>query len=243
MTTHVKPLIGNTELIERRGLTFKIRTGTTDIKAVDEVVQRKAYMRKDAVVFREGDMWLDLGANIGAFTVMAANAGCHVAAFEPERSNIDLIHQNLTLNNLNGKVIVKPFAVTVEGGNAALATCKSERNKYRHTLLTDFHPKWDTIEVPTVSLRSMIEDFRPAGIKMDIEGYEGHLLDSRPDFIGVQFLTFEYDMDYWPDYPDFHRRMDFLREEGFTVYHPAVPAEGKVTFWPAQRTVKCWRES
>lgn len=52
-----------------------------------------------SLLVHPGDVFYDLGANIGHFTVQALNAGAHVIAFEPVPSALLQIpaHKNLTL--------------------------------------------------------------------------------------------------------------------------------------------------
>ena len=45
-----------------------------------------------------GETWADLGANVGAFTCLAASLGAKVYAFEPHPENFQLLEQNVKLN-------------------------------------------------------------------------------------------------------------------------------------------------
>ena len=75
------------------------------------------------------DVLLDVGANVGMYTVYAARQrGAKVYAFEPESQNFALLVKNIVLNKINGRVI--PFC-------AALSDCVSISTLY----LSDF--AWD----------------------------------------------------------------------------------------------------
>ena len=62
--------------------------------------------------FDAADQFVDIGANIGIYTIFAAMlCGCAVAAFEPEAQNFALLNENILRNGLDGRVIAYPIAV------------------------------------------------------------------------------------------------------------------------------------
>ena len=55
--------------------------------------------------FQPGEELLDVGANIGLYSVYAAiQRGCRVTAFEPESQNYALLNRNIHLNHLSDRV-------------------------------------------------------------------------------------------------------------------------------------------
>src|SRR5580658_6921217 len=71
---------------------------------------------------RPGDVFVDIGANIGWYTIVAASiVGCdgHVYAFEPARDNFELAARNLILNDLQN-VTLEQMAVTDRAGTDLL---------------------------------------------------------------------------------------------------------------------------
>src|SRR6266700_1510309 len=55
-------------------------------------------------LLRPGDVFIDIGANIGWYTVMSAltvGRSGHVFAFEPAGDNADLLERNVALNRLD----------------------------------------------------------------------------------------------------------------------------------------------
>lgn len=52
--------------------------------------------------FAPGDVFFDIGANIGLYTLYAAARGARVTAFEPEASNYAELARNLYLNQFDG---------------------------------------------------------------------------------------------------------------------------------------------
>lgn len=58
-------------------ITMHYREGTSDLSAIDEVIGRRSYERKYFQIL-PGETWVDLGGNIGAFTVLASHIGASV---------------------------------------------------------------------------------------------------------------------------------------------------------------------
>lgn len=63
--------------------------------------------------FRPDDVLLDVGANVGIYTIAAAGLfGVRVAAVEPYAPNVRTLRSNVAANGLQDRVLVLPIAVT-----------------------------------------------------------------------------------------------------------------------------------
>ena len=120
-------------------------------------------------LLRPGDTFVDVGANIGYFSVLAA--GCtgssgYVIAFEPEPRNLELLHMNLARNGVRANATVFPLAAYSRPCRMALAT--NEANRGDHVLA----PHADTgLEVRCVRL----DDVLPRSVdvvKIDTQGFD-----------------------------------------------------------------------
>lgn len=62
----------------------------------------------------DGDVFFDIGANVGIFTIYTAKRYNHISvySFEPEYSNLNLLKDNIVHNNLNDKVAIYSLAVS-----------------------------------------------------------------------------------------------------------------------------------
>lgn len=122
---------------------------------------------------RTGDVILDIGANIGYYTLLFARAvgpNGHVFAFEPDPSNLQLLQRNIS-NNGYGNVTICPVAVSDTCGPHRLY--KSRTHGGTHRIYTSTACA-GYIEINSTSLDKWYESYggRISLIKMDIEGAE-----------------------------------------------------------------------
>ncbi|MEQ9329857.1 FkbM family methyltransferase [Thalassobaculum sp.] len=63
--------------------------------------------------FRPDDVLLDIGANVGIYTIAAAGLfGVRVVALEPYGPNLEVLRRNVAINRLSDRVAVLPIAAT-----------------------------------------------------------------------------------------------------------------------------------
>ncbi|PIS35543.1 MAG: hypothetical protein COT36_01830 [Parcubacteria group bacterium CG08_land_8_20_14_0_20_38_56] len=132
---------------------------------------------------KKGDIVVDLGANIGYFTLLAARLvgkGGRVYAFEPEPRNYSYLLKNIQLNSYSNITAIQK-AVSDRDGKARLYMCPYDTG--HHTInqqegIEDYrHGR--TGRVSAVDVESVILDRFMEGredgidvIKMDVEGAE-----------------------------------------------------------------------
>ena len=116
---------------------------------------------------RSGDLFLDVGANIGSFTILASGiVGAATWAFEPDPHTSLALIRNIELNRLTARVIVHQTALGDEDGTIAFTVGQDTTNHVA------------TIADPNVQivtqrrLDSIIGDHQPIMIKVDVEGHE-----------------------------------------------------------------------
>jgi FkbM family methyltransferase len=124
-------------------------------------------------LLRPGDTFVDVGANIGYFSVLAA--GCigstgYLIAFEPEPRNLELLRRNLDRHGVRTNATVFPLAAYSHPCQMALAT--NEANRGDHFLA----PHASTgLRVRCVRL----DDVLPRSvdvIKIDTQGFDHDVL-------------------------------------------------------------------
>ena len=198
-----------------------MRPNTTDDKVIEEVLTKKNEYQSRSTKLGDGfavektDHWLDLGANIGTFLMLAISAGGTVVAVEPEPENIQLLKQNLSTNFPDGAFAVVEAGVAVESGTGTLHLCNTDRNKYRHSMVEG--GTWaygnKSIEVPTVAFTELLSQYpNTNAVKMDIEAMEIFLLESLSSEVLGRFekLVFEYTFDFDSNIPRFYAIIDKL---------------------------------
>lgn len=114
------------------------------------------------------DLFLDVGANIGSYSVLAAGAvGAHVVAFEPIPSTFRHLQRNILLNGLGDKVRCEQIGLS---DRAAVLRFTDGLDTVNHVLADQGRDQG--IAVPVKTLDQAIGDNIPAIIKIDVEGHE-----------------------------------------------------------------------
>jgi FkbM family methyltransferase len=133
-------------------------------------------------LLRKGDVFCDVGANVGSYTVLAMSRGATVHAFEPGPKAINWLRRNLELNAGNGRAYVHQLALCDYCGTAAFISTRDTENR----LAADGDA---TVAVTTLDKATAGE--RPVLIKIDVEnGGQGVLAGASetlqdPDVLAV----------------------------------------------------------
>ena len=104
------PKLGVDAVLElRSGLRFSVRAGTHDLAVLNEAAFLNPYLGAGHVELQPDSIVMDIGANMGDFTMMAA-AKCalgRVYAIEPISEYISVLETNKTLNRLSNVEIIQ----------------------------------------------------------------------------------------------------------------------------------------
>lgn len=118
---------------------------------------------------REGDLFLDVGANIGSYTVLASGAvGAETICFEPVPATYQHLLDNLYLNRLVSRVTPLNVAVDSEVGELEMMADQDTVNR----VVTNEVYLGTKVKVPVVSLDEILDGRVPKLIKIDVEGFE-----------------------------------------------------------------------
>lgn len=103
-----------------KGIKFDLREDyETDPIVVREIWEENVYEVTENH-FNKGGVVIDLGANIGTFSIYAAHFGAIVYAVEPEPHNREALEKNILLNNMNNKIHILPYAISDYKGTAVI---------------------------------------------------------------------------------------------------------------------------
>lgn len=147
-------------------------------------LQNRFHERATTELFKKtvqkGDTVIDLGANLGYFSLLGARlAGKEgkIYAFEPEPKNYQYLLKNIELNNYNITAVQK--AIADENGKAKFYICPYDSG--HHTLnqyegISSYRPvspyaQKEFVEVEVIKLDDLISE-KVDVIKMDVEGSE-----------------------------------------------------------------------
>lgn len=161
------PFVGDTRLLTRRGMTGatgNLYAGLAEFQEMGFVLH----------ALRNGDRFVDVGANVGAYTILASGVcGASSLAFEPIPKTFEALADNIRLNRLEGRVSARNMGVGAEKGELVFS---SDLDTVNHVLASGETAPSKTVAVPMDCLDSLLDDFDPAVIKIDVEGFESQVV-------------------------------------------------------------------
>lgn len=130
---------------------------------------------------RSGDAFIDVGANIGLYTLLGASlVGSEgvVESFEPDPIAFDRLKENITANNLSNVTV---HNVCVGSEQKAIKFIQGYDTINR--IQTSIDSGIATVELPCVRLDQTLENKQYAMMKMDIEGAEPLALEGARELL------------------------------------------------------------
>lgn len=147
---------------------------------------------------RRADSVLELGANVGYFTVQAARAAprTHHVAVEPHPFSVEICRANLALNQVDSVELIHAAAVAGGGVSSTQLLVPAEQLATPTVAFlspgTELPPEMArgvprVIEVPAVDVRRLVEGADV--IKLDVEGQEHALLTACREYLAERRPT------------------------------------------------------
>lgn len=150
-----KFFVNNKEL----GLTGNIYTGLHEFNDMGFLLHN----------LREEDLFIDVGANVGSYTILACAAvGARGYAFEPIPSTYARLVENIRLNHLEERVKCVNQGIGAEQGVIAFT---NDLNTVNHAL-ADGEQTGNVTKVDVTTLDAVLNNESPTMLKIDVEGYE-----------------------------------------------------------------------
>ena len=165
---------------------------------------------------RDGDVVLDLGANVGLFSVLALHQRakfCHCV--EPCPDSVARLREHFSRLGLQDRSNVMPVAIGVEAGTAYIPSVSAVSN----TVNREMQP--GLVPVPMHDAARLIESLKPVPtyLKLDIESHEVVVLRrlmSSPAFATVRTVAVEIMKDE-------EMIASMLRQAGFAIHMLTSP--------------------
>ncbi len=136
--------------------------------------------------FDSNCMLLDIGANIGLYSMYASMKGASVIAIEPESQNYGLLNKNIYLNKLSDKITALNIGFSDKNGleslfipeflaGSALNNMGENLNWKKERFKPDF--KQDVISFTVDSFINTFPQFSPTHLKIDVDGIERKIIE------------------------------------------------------------------
>lgn len=198
----------------RNGLKFRIR------KKFDVALIFLAFIRKDYGKITKNSIVVDIGANIGTFSIFAANSvgNVKVFAYEPMEETYLALKEHVKINNLQQKIT--PY-------NLGISAKKEKRKLYladqaiSHALYQKSEDQ-NYIIINCISIKDIFESNNLEKIdvlKIDCEGAEYEILLNTPiEFLKrINHIRGEFEINKKYKNFDISYLKMFLKENGFKI--------------------------
>jgi FkbM family methyltransferase len=172
-------------------------------------------------VLRPGDLFIDVGANIGTYAIWAGELGAEVIALEPAKDTFALLVENVTLNGY----AVSP--IEAAAGNV----CDTVRFTSGRDCVNRLDPE-GSVETAMVTIDSIIKKGTVAGMKVDVEGFEIEVLRGCEQALSehrIKLIQLEWNATSWAAVgTDRQPVAELLARHGYSLWR----ADGNGTLVP-----------
>lgn len=171
----IVPWLGATRLVVERGM-----AGATGNLYVG--LHEPAEMGFALHLLRPGDHMVDVGANVGSYTLLAAGvSGATVHAFEPVPATFERLIRNVRVNDLTSRVTCSRRAM---GAAAGVVLMESHRDSMNQVIVEGGPVTSGAIEVELSTLDEALPTVTPTLLKIDVEGFEREVLSGASELLG-----------------------------------------------------------
>ncbi len=191
-----------------------------------EIFMSESYRRGMAFTLGENPVVLDIGANVGFFTlyILSRLQGARVICYEPLAANFRQLERNLQINS---GYHVTCFQKAVAGRSGDLNLHYDSRNEYTTTasIHRDKKGNTETITVAAVSLPDVFEENglkRCDLLKMDCEGAEYEILYNCPREIMDRIGNIVLEVHDVPGRNNINSLKGYLTEMGFAIQRSPI---------------------
>ena len=161
----IYPYIQSSKLIVSTEMTSSVENMLTGLFEFEDMSFLLHYLDKD-------DIFVDIGANIGIYTILASKIkGATSFAFEPSSKTFDNLINNITINNIQDKAFA--YKLGLGGSNTEVSFSKE------HDTMNYIVSEPVTSELTEKIIIKKLDDVMTRNInfiKMDVEGFETEVL-------------------------------------------------------------------
>ena len=163
------PFISGTHLLAKKSMTGATGNIYFGLHEFEEMGFLLHFLRNE-------DMFIDIGANVGSYTILASGVcGANSMSFEPVTETFNHLKNNIVLNSIDGLVSLFNEAVGAEEGKLIFT---SGLDTVNHVVANDETNANHTTEVKVNTLDSkLFSNTSNLLIKIDVEGFETAVLE------------------------------------------------------------------
>jgi len=188
---------------------FFIRPGTQDEAIIKSLWKTNSYFSLGYIP-QENDIIIDIGANIGAFTIEAALFGAEVWSYEPWPETFEMLKKNIILNKVEKKV--HAYMQGVYTRRTKMKMWESLRGHGGNNLYKNNCNPEKYLIVDLIPINGLLECFEKINfLKIDCEGGER-------DIIPIACLkNVDAIMLEWHKLEDKAKILRHLKAQGFNI--------------------------
>jgi FkbM family methyltransferase len=176
--TAVMPFTNQTRLIVRRGMTG----ATGNIYCGLHEFEDMAFLLH---VLRPDDTFVDVGANVGSYTVLASGeAGARSISIEPVPETFQHLLDNIFVNRLHDRVIAHNCAIGSAKGTVRFTVDSDTKNH----VVVKTAPEIGGAGIAVRTLDEILSGESPRMLKIDVEGFEAHVIQGASGVLAGESL-------------------------------------------------------
>lgn len=164
---YIHQYTAHSKLIIAKGMTGATGNLYCGLHEYKEMLFVLHFLRKD-------DLFLDIGANIGSFTVLAsAEVGAFTYCFEPLPETFLQLERNITLNNISSKVAKFNIGLASQKGELVFT---NEKDSSMNHVAMNANENSSSVKIEVDLLDNILNEKTPYLMKIDVEGFELEVL-------------------------------------------------------------------
>ena len=175
-------------------------------------------MRTRQAHLRPNDLFVDVGANVGLYSLFAFDCGANVIAFEPDEESRARLQENADLNDAR-TIEIRSEAVADKSGEMHFTQGRGLMNQL---VLHEAVPS--SVCVPPITLDEVIGERVVAGLKVDVEGAERLVLEGATRALRsqrIKLIQLEWNQYSEPLLGEDRTPVaDLLRQYGYQLFRP-----------------------
>ena len=142
--------------------------------------------------FSKYDVFFDIGANIGTYTILMASKGLKTFSFEPVYSNFKALNINILLNNLENNAVTFNYGLSYKAADASFVFDPLNTGASHISTMPAETIEAERRSIPTtIKLQQLDDVYQTLGLekeskifmKIDVEGMESQVILGAKEFL------------------------------------------------------------